>query len=104
MENNEIFQLSDRYVEMRNEKQKAEEALKAISTSLDELEIELIQKMTDLEIACFKRNGVLFSVVSREYQSANPETKEELYKSLKKEATKTYLLSMPTPLVALSER
>lgn len=83
MENNEIFQLSDRYVEMRNEKQKAEEALKAISTSLDELEIELIQKMTDLEIASFKRNGVLFSVVSREYQSANPETKEELYKKFK---------------------
>ena len=64
-------------------KQGLEQELKDVSKLLEQIEIELIQRMTDSEIDSFKRNGVLFSMVSREFESANPETKEELYKRFK---------------------
>lgn len=83
MENNELFTLSDQYLETRDKKQGLEQELKDVSKLLEQIEIELIQRMTDNEINSFKRNGVLFSMVSREFESANPETKEELYKRFK---------------------
>lgn len=83
MENNELFTLSDQYLETRDKKQGLEQELKDVSKLLEQIEVELIQRMTDNEINSFKRNGVLFSMVSREFESANPETKEELYKRFK---------------------
>ena len=83
MENNELFTLSDKYLETRDKKQCLEQELKDVSKLLEQIEYELIQRMTDVEIDSFKRNGVLFSMVSREFESANPETKEELYKRFK---------------------
>ena len=83
MENNELFELSDKYLATRDKKQAMEQELKDVTKMLDQMEIELIQRMTDSEIDSFKRNGVLFSMVSREFESANPETKEELYKRFK---------------------
>lgn len=83
MENNELFTLSDQYLATRDKKQGLEQELKDVSKLLEQIEIELIQRMTDSEIDSFKRNGVLFSMVSREFESANPETKDELYKRFK---------------------
>ena len=83
MENNELFTLSDKYLETRDKKQCLEQELKDVSKLLEQIELELIDRMTDSEIDSFKRNGVLFSMVSREFESANPETKEELYKRFK---------------------
>ena len=83
MENNEIFALSDQYLATRDKKQELENQVKEVSKLLEQIEIELIQRMTDSEIDSFKRNGVLFSMVSREFESANPETKEELYQRFK---------------------
>ena len=83
MENNELFTLSDKYLETRDKKQCLEQELKDVSKLLEQIELELIDRMTDSEIDSFKRNGVLFSMVSREFDSANPETKEELYQRFK---------------------
>ena len=85
MENQEkeLFTLSDNYLATRDKKQGLEQELKDVSKLLEQIEYELIQRMTDVEIDSFKRNGVLFSVVSREFESANPETKEELYQRFK---------------------
>ena len=43
----------------------------------------MIQEMTTEECESFKRNGVLFSLVRKEYPSAIPEMKGELYEVMK---------------------
>ena len=83
MENTELFELSDKYLQARETKQKIEQQLKDATKEMEQLELEMLQKMTDQELDSFKRNGVLFSMVSREFESANPETKDELYKQFK---------------------
>lgn len=83
MENNELFTLSDQYLEARNRKQELEQQLKDATRIMEQIEQEMMQRMTDSEIDSFKRNGVLFSIVSREFESANPETKDELYREFK---------------------
>lgn len=83
MENNELFELSDKYLEARDRKQELEQQLKDATKDMEQIEQEMMQRMTDNEIDSFKRNGVLFSMVSREYESANAETKDELYKRFK---------------------
>lgn len=81
--NEDLLELADTYLQRRDEKQEIEQRLKEVSKLLEQTELELIQRMTDSEIESFKRNGILFSMVSREFESANPETKDELYKRFK---------------------
>ncbi len=83
MENQDLFNLADEYYAARQEKETREQAYKQASEVVEQLEQELIQKMTDNEVTTFKRNGVQFIVASREYLSANPETKDELYKRIR---------------------
>ena len=83
MKETELIELSDMYLQVRDTKQKIEQQLKDINQELELIELDMIEKMTNNEIDSFKRNGVLFSIVSRELESANPETKEELYKQFK---------------------
>lgn len=83
MEQNELFELSDKYLEARNQKQLCEDALKFANETCEQLEIELIQGMTDNELDNFKRNGVQFTVATREYLSAVPEKRDDLYIKLK---------------------
>ena len=83
MKETELIELSDMYLQVRDTKQKIEQQLKDINQELELIELDMIEKMTNNEIDSFKRNGVLFSIVSREFESANPETKEELYKQFK---------------------
>ena len=75
MENQDLFETADKYYAARQERD-ANEVVK-------QREQELIQKMTDNEVSTFKRNGVQFIVASREYLSANPETRDELYKRIR---------------------
>ena len=51
--------------------------------SIDAVEAELIQYMTDEECTGFDRNGSHFSLVIREYPGAVPEEKEELYRRMR---------------------
>jgi len=83
MEQNELFELSDKYLEARNQKQLCEDALKFANQTCEELEMELIQGMTDNELDNFKRNGVQFTMATREFISAVPEKRDELYVQLK---------------------
>lgn len=80
MENQDLFETADKYYAARQERDIREQAYKDANEVVEQLEQELIQKMTDNEVSTFKRNGVQFIVASREYLSANPETRDELYK------------------------
>lgn len=82
--NETILEIADKYFEKREKKSELETQIKDVNKELESLEQELIGLMTDNEIDSFKRNGILYSVVTREFQSANPERKEELYLQMKK--------------------
>lgn len=82
--NETILEIADKYLEKREKKSELETQIKDVNKELESLEQELIGLMTDNEIDSFKRNGILYSVVTREFQSANPERKEELYLQMKK--------------------
>lgn len=81
--NETILEIADKYLEKREKKSELETQIKDVNKELESLEQELIGFMTDNEIDSFKRNGILYSVVTREFQSANPERKEELYLQMK---------------------
>ena len=81
--NETILEIADKYLEKREKKSELETQIKDVNKELESLEQELIGLMTDNEIDSFKRNGILYSVVTREFQSANPEKKEELYLQMK---------------------
>lgn len=81
--NETILKIADKYLEKREKKCELETQIKDANKELESLEQELIGLMTDNEIDSFKRNGILYSVVTREFQSANPERKEELYLQMK---------------------
>ena len=81
--NETLLKLADLYLQAREMKSELEARVKAASQEADSIEKEMIQLMTDNEIDSFKKNGILFSVVTREFQSANPERKEELYAQMK---------------------
>ena len=83
MENQDLFELADMYYEARQDKEQKEQIYKDACLIADQLEKELLEKMTDNELDNFKRNGIQYSAVTREYLSANPETKVELYKRFK---------------------
>ncbi len=81
--NETILEIADKYLEKREKKSELETQIKDVNKELESLEQELIGLMADNEIDSFKRNGILYSVVTREFQSANPERKEELYLQMK---------------------
>lgn len=81
--NEELLELADKYLEAREEKAVMENKVKELGKVVDAMEREMIQRMTDSEIDSFKRNGILYSVVTREFQTANPERKDELYSQMK---------------------
>ena len=81
--NETILEIADKYLEKREKKSELETQIKDVNKELESLEQELIGLMTDNEIDSFKRNGILYSVITREFQSANPERKEELYLQMK---------------------
>ncbi len=78
-----LLEKADKYLELREKKGELEAQTKDVSREIEDLEKEMIQMMTDSEIDSFKRNGVLYSVVTREFTSANPERKDELYSQMK---------------------
>lgn len=93
--NETILEIADKYLEKREKKSELETQIKDVNKELESLEQELIGLMTDNEIDSFKRNGILYSVVTREFQSANPEKKEELYLQMKQKGFE-YLFTINT--------
>jgi len=82
-ENNETMILSDNYLQARKTKDEAEQHLKDAKAVCDELEAQLIEAMTNDELASFKRNGVTISLVNTTHIGAEPERKDELWAAMK---------------------
>ena len=68
---------------LRDEKADLQARLKTVQESIDQVEAELIQAMTDEECTGFDRNGTRFSLVIKEFPGAVPEEKEELYRRMR---------------------
>lgn len=83
MEEKRMLELADKLKELRDLKAEQEAELKSTNGDIADVESELIAIMTAEECGGFKRNGVTFSLVVREFPSAIPECKEELYDTMK---------------------
>ena len=82
--NDKLMELAEKLLQIRDLKSKAESEAKEYSKEQEQIEIEMLQIMTDIEIDAFKTTtGVHFSVVKKEFKTANPERKEELYDQMK---------------------
>ena len=75
----EMEQVAEKVLELRDQKYELETQIKAINKQLEESEWQLINIMTDKEMDSFKHKGINFALATREFKSANPETKDELY-------------------------
>ncbi len=78
-----MLSAADTLKALRDEKADLQAKLKEVQESIDAVESELIQMMTDEECTGFDRNGIRFSLVIKEYPGAVPEEKEELYRRMR---------------------
>ena len=83
MSEKSMLAAADTLKALRDEKTELQAKLKEVQESIDTVEAELIQYMTDEECTGFDRNGSHFSLVIREYPGAVPEEKEELYRRMR---------------------
>ena len=85
MTETKMLELADQLKKQRDEKNAVDFSLKELNKEIELTEQELIQQMTTEECESFKRNGVTFSLVKKEYPSAVPEKKSELYDIMKEQ-------------------
>jgi len=85
MTETKMLELADQLKKQRDEKNELDFSLKELNKEIELTEQELIQQMTTEECESFKRNGVTFSLVKKEYPSAVPEKKSELYDIMKEQ-------------------
>lgn len=78
-----MFEIADSLKELRDKKKALDAEQKALNEQIEAREQELVQLMTDEECQSFKRNGTLFTVVTKEYPAAVPDRKSELYDLMK---------------------
>lgn len=78
-----MFEIADSLKELRDKKKAMDAEQKALNEQIEAREQELVQLMTDEECQSFKRNGTLFTVVTKEYPAAVPDRKAELYDLMK---------------------
>ena len=83
MSEKSMLAAADTLKALRDEKMELQAKLKEVQESIDAVEAELIQLMTDEECTGFDRNGSRFSLVIREFPGAVPEEKEELYRRMR---------------------
>jgi hypothetical protein len=83
MTETKMLELADQLKQLRDRKADLDFETKEVNKQIEGVELDLIQEMTTEECESFKRNGVLFSLVRKEYPSAIPEMKGELYEVMK---------------------
>jgi predicted nuclease with TOPRIM domain len=83
LDNNEIFELADRLKVFKDKKSSLEAEIKAVNKEIEQVEVRMIELMTEDELQSFKRASNLFYLMVSEYPSAVPERKDELYRALK---------------------
>ena len=80
-----LFTIADKYKEMRTQKSELQFKLKELNSQIESVERDLIQEMVTQEVPSFKRNGSMFTVITKEYPSPIVERKEELYDRMKEQ-------------------
>jgi hypothetical protein len=83
MTETKMLELADQLKTLRDKKAELDFEMKEVNKQIEGVEQDLIQEMTTEECESFKRNGVMFSLVRKEYPSAIPEMKGELYEVMK---------------------
>ena len=81
---NEMFALAERLKELRDTKSALEKKTKENNAALDEVEKQLAKMMVDTETQNFTRNGTMFSLTNKTRASAVVESKDKLYRTLKR--------------------
>lgn len=85
MTETKMLVLADQLKELRDRKSEIDFEIKELNEHIEDTERELIEEMTTEEIETFKRNGVMFVLVKKEFPSAVPERKAELYDVMKEQ-------------------
>ena len=85
MTDTKMLVLADQLKELRDRKSELDFEIKELNEHIEDTERELIEEMTTEEIETFKRNGVMFVLVKKEFPSAVPERKAELYDAMKEQ-------------------
>ena len=80
-----MFDLADRYRELKEQKSELDYEIKELNKEIAIVERDLIQEMTNNECEAFKRDGKNFVMVIKNYPSAVPEKKYELYDVMKQQ-------------------
>ena len=81
---NEMFALAERLKELRDTKSALEKKTKENNAVLDDVEQQLVKMMVDTETQNFTRSGTMFSLTNKTLASAVAESKDKLYRALKR--------------------
>ncbi len=83
MNETKMLSYADRYKELYDRKAAMQDELKDLQTEMDAVKASLITTMKENGCEGFTRNGVLFTLVKKEYPNAIPESKSELYEAMR---------------------
>ena len=85
MDENKRFELAEFLKELRDQKDEWDEKVKALNAEIESVTQELIDDLIANESTGFNHKGLNFSLVVKEYPSAEPERKDELYRVMKEQ-------------------
>ncbi len=85
MDENKRFRLAEYLKELRDKKQELDAQVKGINGEIENVSAELIADLMENESTGFNYKGYNFTLVVREYPSAEPERKDELYAVMKEQ-------------------
>ncbi len=80
---NVMYELAERYKALRDEKKKAEDYLKEVTSEKDKAEKELFDLMLQTETENFTRKGIRFSASIKTRASTKAGYKDELFSALR---------------------
>ena len=80
-----IFSIADKYKELRSKKDELQFELRELNKEIEGVERNLVDEMISQEVPSFRRNGAMFTLVTKEYPSPVLEKKSELYDRMKEQ-------------------
>lgn len=80
-----MFELADRLKALRDEKKDAEQSLKELNSTIDEVDFQLASLMADTETQNFTRGGIMFCLTTATRASAAADRKDDLFEALRTE-------------------
>ena len=83
MNDNSMLTLADRLSDLKDQKSDLMAQLKDLNRQIDEASSSLVQMMVDQECTSFHRGSHMFVLAVKEYLSAIPEEKDELYAQMR---------------------